>query len=273
MRSGISTYCYVRQRLHPGMLEQLAQSGADAFELFGARAHFDYQDRQHVREIAQWFRDSERQLHSIHSPIYFGKDFERAGQPTVNLINRDKRARVEAMDEVKRAIEVAEVLPFQFLIQHIGDSHEAWDQRKFDDAMTAVEHLKAFAKPLGVTLLLENIPNEIATPEKLVELIRQARFTDVGVCFDTGHAHLMSSVPQAFEILQPLIRSTHVHDNRGDQDDHLWPAMGSIDWKQAVELLAAAPHHPPLLLEVKPEEGEPVPAKMKQVFASEFDVK
>ena len=27
--------------------------------------------------------------------------------------------------------------------------------------MTSVEHLRAFAKPLGVRILLENIPNEL----------------------------------------------------------------------------------------------------------------
>ena len=35
--------------------------------------------------------------------------------------------------------------------------------------MTCIEHLRAFAKPLGVSILLENIPNEFSAPEKLVE--------------------------------------------------------------------------------------------------------
>ena len=31
-------------------------------------------------------------------------------------------------------------------------------------------------------------------------MIRDAHFDDVGVCFDFGHAHMMGSVPEAFEI-------------------------------------------------------------------------
>ncbi len=266
MRRAISTYCYVRQRLTPGMLEQLAQAGAEEFELFGARSHFDYQDRQHVREIAQWFRDNDREVHSMHSPIYFGMEFERSGQQTVNIVDPQKPRRVDAMDEIKRALEAAETLPFHYMVQHIGGSNEEWDPRKFDDAMTAIEHLRAFAKPLGVTVLVENIPNELATPEKLVELIRTAHFSDVGVCFDTGHAHITGGVEPAFEVLRPLIRSTHVHDNSGEKDEHLWPGAGSIDWKKAIDLLTSAPLRPPLLLEVKGDEGTQAPIKMAQTF-------
>ena len=76
------------------------------------------------------------------------------------------------MDEIKRAIEVAEQIPFRFLVQHIGVSERSFDDRKFEAAMTSIEHLRAFAKPLGVRILLENIPNELSTPERLVELIQ-----------------------------------------------------------------------------------------------------
>jgi len=132
--------------------------------------------------------------------------------------------------------------------------------------MTSIEHLRAFAKPLGVRILVENIPNELSTPEKLVEFIQGAHFEDVGVCFDVGHAHLMSDIPQAFDTLKNLIRSTHIHDNAKDKDSHLWPGQGTIDWKQAIELLRAAPHTPPLLLEIEGDEKLNPADKMGETF-------
>ncbi len=81
--------------------------------------------------------------------------------------------------------------------------------------------------------------------------MQTSHFDDVGVCFDFGHAHIMSNVAEAFEILRSHIRSTHVHDNAKDRDSHLWPGEGSIDWKEAIELLRSAPHTPPLLLEIE----------------------
>ena len=115
---------------------------------------------------------------------------------------------------------------------------------KFESALSGIEHLRAFARPLGVSLLLENIPNDLSTPEKLKEIIRLLRYEDLGVCFDVGHAHLMSSVHQAFSLLEGRIRSTHVHDNKRDRDSHLWPGEGTIDWEQTMQALRGASQSP-----------------------------
>ena len=215
----------------------------------------DYANRKaHVKEIADWFQSSGVPLHSVHAPLYPDYDWGRAGTPPVNIASTDRAGRIEAMDEIKRALEIAEQIPFRFLIQHIGVPNEAFDDKKFEAAMTSIEHLRAFAKPLGVRLLIENIPNELSTPDRLVEMIRSAHFDDVGVCFDFGHALMMSSVSQAFEILRTYICSTHVHDNAADRDSHLWPGAGTINWKEAMELLRSAPQTPPLVLEVDGED-------------------
>ncbi len=267
MLRAMSTYVHVRERLHPGLLDGLARGRAQAIEIFAARQHMDYANRkQHVREIADWFRTSGVTLNSVHSPLYADYEWGRSGGPPVNIAAADRAHRVEAMDEIKRALEIAEQIPFRFLIQHMGVSNEAFDEHKFEAAMTSIEHLRAFAKPLGVRILLENIPNELSTPERLVELIRSSHFEDVGVCFDFGHAHLMSSVPQAFEILKDYIRSTHTHDNKRDKDTHLWPGEGSIDWKEAMQLLSSAPHTPALLLEIEGDDKLLPADKMKETF-------
>ena len=255
MQRAISTYLFVKERLHPGILDGLVRNGVQAVEIFAARQHLDYANRKaHVKEIAEWFRGSGVPLNSVHSPLYADYEWGRAGAPPVNIASTDRASRIEAMDEIKRALEVAEQIPFRFLVQHIGTPNESFADNKFEAAMTSIEHLRAFAKPLGVRILLENIPNELSTPDRLVEMIRTAHFDDVGVCFDFGHAHMESSVSQGFGILRHYIHSTHVHDNGKDKDTHLWPGEGTIDWKEAVELLRSAPQTPPLLLEVGDDE-------------------
>ena len=267
MLKAMSTYVYVKERLHPGLLDGLVRGGAQAIEIFAARQHLDYANRkQHVREIADWFRNGAAKLHSVHAPMFADYEMGRAGATPVNVASTDRAQRIEAMDEIKRALEIAEQIPFRFLVQHIGVSGEAFDERKFEAAMTSIEHLRAFAKPLGVRILLENIPNELATPDRLVEFIHISHFDDVGVCFDVGHAHLMSDVPQAFEIVKDYVHSTHVHDNAHDRDTHLWPGKGNIDWKQTMELLRAAPHTPPLLLEIEGDEKANIVEKMPEAF-------
>ena len=267
MRRGMSTLVYARrERLHPGLLDEMVRGGAEAIEIFGSRGHFNYSDRQHVREITNWFRSTGVAFHSLHSPMHGDEEFGRSGAPPLNIAAVEKRDRIAAMDEIKRAIEVAEQAPFQFLIQHVGVGGETSTEQKLESAMTSLEHLRAFAKPLGVQVVVENIPNELSTPEALVELLHTARFTDVGVCFDVGHAHIGPGVKNAFETLKELIRTTHVHDNSGVRDEHLWPGAGTVDWKETMELLRSAPSVPVLVLEVEGVEGESAAARMAEGY-------
>src|SRR5260221_5560192 len=160
MLRAVSTYVYVKERLHPGLLDELVKAGAQSIEIFAARQHIDYANRkQHVREIADWFQSSGLPLHFLHAPMYADYEGGRTGAPPVNVAATDRAQRIEAMDEIKRAIEVAEQIPFRFLVQHLGTSGESFDDRKFEAAMTSIQHLRAFAKALGVRILLEDIPN------------------------------------------------------------------------------------------------------------------
>jgi sugar phosphate isomerase/epimerase len=265
MLRGMSTYVYIKKRLHPGLLDTLKRGGAQAIEIFAARGHFNYTEREHIKELAGWFQTEGVEFHSMHSPIYMSNDFRSGGQP-LNIVDVEKPRRIDAMDEIKRAIEVAEYMPFRFLIQHIGKTDEFDDPRKFEWALSGIEHLRAFCRQLGVTLLVENTPNDLATPERLKELLKALHYTDLGVCFDTGHAHIMSSVHQAFGVLQDRIRSTHVHDNHRDKDSHLWPGDGTVDWSETMQALRAAPQVPALLMEIEGEEGMDVAGKMAAAY-------
>jgi hypothetical protein len=269
MLKAISTHVHLRERLHPGILERLATGGVAGIEIFAMHGHFDYTNPQQVREIASWFNSREGvALNSMHAPMFASGEWGRTDTAPLNIAGRDRKERIEAMDEIKRAIEVAETIPFRFLVLHVGVSGERFDEHKFEGALSSVEHLRAFARPLGVSLLLENIPNELTAPEKLVELIHTLHYDDIGVCLDLGHAHLEPGLEAAIETLKPLIRSVHVHDNHGMKDEHLWPGEGTIDFQRTMELLRSAPQVPALVLEIEgdpegnPEYGRIVPGKM-----------
>src|SRR5437667_10013844 len=155
MLKAMSTYVYVKERLHPGLLDGLVRGGAQAVEIFAARQHVDYANRrQHVREIADWFRTSGVPLHSVHSPMYADYEMGRTGALPVNVASTDRSQRIDAMDEIKRALEIAEHIQFRFLVHHLGPSGEPFNDRRFEPATTSVEHLRPLAKPLGGGLLL-----------------------------------------------------------------------------------------------------------------------
>ncbi len=246
----LSTHLFLQHRLHPGLLELAARSGAQAVEIFAARQHFDYTSSEDVAELAEWFSANPVQAFSMHAPLFPDREMGRAGAPGVNVVHAEKSRRIESMDEIKRALEAAEHLPFRNLVVHLGEQMDGWSPRTIEFAQTALEHLGAFARPLGVRLLVENLLSEPTTPEHLKLILEMGHLDNVGVCLDLGHAHITVGVREAIATLGSRIASVHVHDNHGMRDEHLWPGDGTIDWPAAIAALKSLPNPPAKVLEI-----------------------
>ncbi|MEO7650184.1 MAG: sugar phosphate isomerase/epimerase family protein [Bryobacteraceae bacterium] len=254
----LSTHVCVNHRLSVAWLSRALQAGIPAVEIFCARQHFDYRNKSQVAELGHWFRDSDLKLHSIHSPMYNDEFWGRSGpQAVVTITEPVKGKRIEMTDEIKRALEVAELIPFRYMVQHLGVLNEEYDERKIDAAFSALEELMLFASHRGVEILLENIPNRLSTAERLKHFL-DVTHLDLKFVFDTGHAHIGGGVESEFAIMRDRIRSTHVHDNDGEADSHLFPTLaegGTIDWRKTMSLLRSRPGQYPLMLEVREVAG------------------
>lgn len=270
MNRVLSTHLFVNHRLTVAWLNRVMQAGIPAVEIFCARQHLDYRNRAQIVELAHWFEDSELKLHSLHSPMYNDEFWGRSGPHSVITITEPvKSQRLKMVDEIKRALEVAETIPFRYLIQHLGVSGEEFSEHKVDAAFSALEELSVFARQRGVEILLENIPNELSTAERLRHFL-DVTHLDLGFVFDVGHANIGEGVEAAFEIMKDRIRSTHVHDNDGKADKHLFPLKaegGTVDWKRTMSLLQSRPEQYPLMLELKEVEGMEHPLdQVNEVF-------
>jgi sugar phosphate isomerase/epimerase len=277
MQKSISTHVFLRQRLHPGHLDAMLQGGAESIEIFAARPHLDYTDRGAVKEIATWFRANPVKA-TMHQPLFTDAEWSRQTTPTVNLIHVEKSHRINAMDEVKRAMEVAEQINVESMTIHLGNNGDTWSPRELEHSLTAIEHLKAFAHPLGIKLHIENLQNDVATPVNILEILRVGHFDSVGVCMDVGHANLSyEGVESALETFGTRIKQFNLHDNHSakdgiGKDEHLWPLAkpepGSVDWaglaKKLSELAVPATLEVAYTLE---ETVESVSAKAAAAFA------
>jgi sugar phosphate isomerase/epimerase len=265
----LSTHLYINQRLHAGLLEKAGQWGAEAVELFAARQHFDYTSRVQVAELAAWFRSNALTAWSMHAPIYADAEMGRSGPPALNLLHMERASRIEAMDEIKRALETAEQIPFRNLVIHLGDKDDEWSPRTAEYAFTALEHLGAFARPLGVRPLVENLFNEPTMPEHLIEILEIGHLDQIGVCLDLGHAHITVGVPAAIGTLGGRIVQVHAHDNNGTKDEHLLPGDGAIDWPATVAALNALAEPPAVVLELSSklaDELATLPGRIRRAF-------
>ncbi len=259
MKLVLSSHLFVGHRLTTVWLERVRTAGFSAVEIFCARQHFDYRDKAQINELGHWFRDSELKLHSLHSPMYTDEVWGRSGpQAVIDITEPLKGKRIAMVDEVKRALEVADVVPFRYLVQHLGVTGQVLDQRRLDSAFSSLEEIKVFAGQRGVEVLLENTPNALSSAERLNLFLGETHL-NLNYCFDIGHAHMTGNIAREFEQMKPRIRSTHLHDNDGVNDSHLFPGLGTINWEKAMQMLepglSSESFQYPLLLELREPAG------------------
>jgi sugar phosphate isomerase/epimerase len=275
MQRILSTYLFVSKKLNRELLALIHGAGFQGVEIFATRSHFDYATREEVREIAQALADNQLQLASLHAPTSRDVSVNREGGIPLSVTEVERVRRIEAMDELKRVIDVAEDLAFPRLILHMGGSRETADERKRDAAFSSLEHLVLHAKHAGVTICVENTTSEMGDPAYLRSFVDETRLTGLRFNFDIGHAHLADGqaeerVAKGFEPLKELIASAHIHDNHGEKDEHLPPYDGSIEWPVALKLLKSTPAgaNLPLTLELKEKTGPDTPALAGQLDAA-----
>jgi len=258
MNHALSTHLFVNHRLTTALLNRIEQAGIPAVEIFCARQHLDWRDKGQVAELGHWFQDSGLKLHALHAPMYTDEIWGRSGpQSILNITERVKGQRLNMVDEIKRVLEIAEVAPFRYLIQHLGVGGEEFDMHKVDAAFSALEQLNLFARQRGVEVLLENIPNGLSSAERLL-LFEETTHLRMNFAFDSGHANMNEGVETAFHLMKERIRSTHIHDNNGKEDGHMFPFAGeggTIDWPGTMQMLRSRDGQYPLLLELKEVPG------------------
>ena len=235
-RFGVSTHLFHDQRLAREHVVEIARQGFSAIELFATKSHFDYQDGDAIEALAGWLRENNVELHSMHAPIYEinGKG-QRVG--AFSTASGDEGRRIAAVEAVRAALLVARRIPFRFLVLHLGvvSGESASLENRSDAARRSLEAIVEAASASGVRVAVEVIPNELSDPATLVQLIEdELEGMDVGICLDYGHAHLMGDLGDAIETLSGHLWTTHVHDNRGQRDEHLGPFAGTIDWDSAM---------------------------------------
>ncbi len=274
MRRILSTYMFVSRRLNAELLAQIAEAGFEAVEIFGTRGHFDYTTKNEIQSIASALSNNGLALASLHAPTSRDLSATREGGTPLSITEVERVRRIEAMDELKRVIDVAEDLPYSRLILHMGGSRETADPRKRDAAFSSLEHLVLHARHVGVTIAVENTTSEMGDPAYLRAFVDETRLTGLRFNFDIGHAYLADGpegerIEKSFAPLRELAVSAHIHDNHGEKDEHLPPYDGSIDWEAAVKILKTASEPDlALTLELKEKAGHDAPTTADQLTAA-----
>jgi sugar phosphate isomerase/epimerase len=270
-RFGVSTHLFHEKRLGRDHLVEIAAHRFETVEVFATRSHFDYRDPAAVTQLAEWLQDTRLELHSVHAPVF---EAMRGGQWVGSFSNAsgDEARRAQAIEETRAALEIARVVPFRYLVVHLG--MPAAEKAPPGDTQPAaarrsIEQIVAMAAAVHVEVALEVIPNALSTPDALCRLLEDdLDAAGAGICLDYGHANLMGDVAEAIETVSGHLLTTHVHDNAGRRDDHLPPFAGRIDWDVAMMATQKIGYDGVLMLEVG-DSGSPSEALKKMATARE----
>src|SRR5690242_2341242 len=274
MQRLLSTYLFISKKLTPEILGQIAEADFQGIEIFCARSHFEYSMKQEVRAMASALDAHRLQLVSLHAPTSRDLSAMRESGAPLSICEVERVRRVEAMDELKRVIDVADDLPYARLILHMGGSRETADPRKRDAAFSSLEHLVLHAHHAGVSICVENTLSEMGSPDYLRAFVDETRLSGLRFNFDIGHAYLAElpeeeRLEKSFAPIKDLVSSVHLHDNHGEKDEHLPPHDGSIHWPSAIKLLKSASQNDlSLVLELKEKTGPEAHTMNEQLVAA-----
>jgi sugar phosphate isomerase/epimerase len=241
MRRVFSTQLFGQSRLTTALLDRIACVGVREIELHCFLPHLNYRQGSQVEELGHWFRDSEMRVTALHTPVYY--DDSENVHALVAIANSKKAERIRATDEIKRALAVADVIPCELVLQHVGGEGEEHEQDRADAAFNALDELKVFVGQLGDELLIENSANDLSSAARLKFLVGMTHLKN-GYCFNVGAAHRATGVVSEFEAMQKRIRMVHLSDNDGVSDLRRAPLTesgGFIDWARG----CSRPREPP----------------------------
>jgi len=147
---------------------------------------------------------------------------------------RDEEARRMAVRRLKQAISLATVFRPAGIVIHGGYFGWLFDFRPdewLESAKRSFGELAEAAEKADTYLFAENVFDD--EPSHLLRLRNAVGSPRLGFCFDPGHAALFSGVPlhRWANDLGEGILQMHVHDNRGQRDDHLPVGEGTLNYR------------------------------------------
>ncbi|HOJ23539.1 MAG TPA: sugar phosphate isomerase/epimerase family protein [Armatimonadota bacterium] len=237
---------------HQSLLEALpamAAQGVTRVEWgLGNPDYFDAKDAAQVAAVRQVLADTGIRAVALHAP--FGEQ--------ADLASLESRVREVTIACYVDAINVARQVGARYLVVHAG--HGPCNDRLAQRLLLARESLCALepvARMAGVVLALENLPPGYpgSAAGELLDTLDAIGSPCVGICFDTGHAHLAGHLPATAGALLPRAVMIHLHDNDGAEDQHLLPGCGAIDWGEFARIYQETGCTAPATLECSPPDG------------------
>ena len=168
----------------------------------------------------------------------------------------DDKIRQTSVDRIKQVFDLA---PYFHPLKIV--CHPSFDDRYYvfgddlwmDASIKTWTELIALAEDHHTIIALENIYEK--NPSILRRLFKALSSDSICFCFDTGHFNAFSQEPLNIWMkeLGKYIGHLHLHDNRGERDEHLPVGCGTFPFEELFDNLRSLKARPTITLEAHNE--------------------
>jgi sugar phosphate isomerase/epimerase len=209
------------------MLEQVSEH----FELWEVLSEGLHMLRD-VQDGIRHGRDSLGMRFQVHAPM-----------SDVNIGSVYEPMRRASVAEIADVLSLSRALDIRVVTVHPGFVNGIAFLDKSQAFVKTVQSLKEIdiiSKEHSVTVAVENMPSGInATCTTAQALFEAVEGTDLGICFDMGHANTAGEVEAMLRGVSRF-RNVHLHNNGGQWDQHNRVDDGTADLSSVVGVLKAS---------------------------------
>lgn len=208
------------------IIPQIAKAGFDAIDLNFCELMNPSSDLNDKAKQTKYISCLERYktelgISYVQSHVPYARDYL--------ALDEDEKAAIDRL--IRRGIADSRALGIKTIVIHpiIGTVEQN------------ITYFRTILPLLGSShLAIENMDTqrEIHTMEDLIAIIKGLGDERVGICLDTGHAHIATQdVPREIRHAGSYLIATHIADNHGTKDEHLLPYYGTINWDACIQAI------------------------------------
>jgi len=193
-------------------------------------------------------------------------------------INNYPAEKLEHYNEMmRRSIIASSILGVKWAILHPLEDRNKFaldPEANIRDNMEIYAPVVELAMKHNVGIAFENMIERANTKRRfcshaaeLAALIDAYNDPRIGACWDFGHGNfLYKDQRPALRTLGKRLKATHVHDNYGNEDEHMFPFHGNINWKAIMPVLVEIGYEGDFVLETH-KEFDHLPEEIKDDVA------
>jgi sugar phosphate isomerase/epimerase len=174
----------------------------------------------------------------------------------VNLASINQTLRKASEKTMLESIAFAAEIDAELVVSHVGRLSRDYPKKmvahSLKNAIPCLKKLTNASANHGIIFTIENdhrSHDQIlgGYPEQLMSLVEKV---GCKLTLDVGHANTVTRIENFVDTLAKFIVNVHLHDNGGEQDDHLAFGEGNINFPSVLANLREIEYNGPLIVEV-----------------------